>query len=187
MTGAGGPAVKIVFAAPTAPRPFSAKVVVQTGMPALPQATLPVSGNVSADLVSDRMFVSFPATPQGQAGAGLQSPVVEVRLSSLSGCPFKVRSVRLSGGVVTGKAAPDGRDVKVVLRLAGAPAKANGVIRIETDRADQPTLEVRYAARAAAPAGRLPVRPSVPAAPRCRRFMQLLVAVNPNGSGNPRG
>lgn len=139
----GRPAVQLSFTAPSKPGRFATRVTAKTGIPAAPEIALQVSATVSADLVVDRPFVQFAPIQEGQP-----SPQAQIKVTSLTGKPFKLRKVEDATGSVEGSIQPaDGGGFTVVLKLKKTLTTPRGTLSITTDRADQPALEVSFGVR----------------------------------------
>jgi hypothetical protein len=179
VTEEGKPAVKITFKASDKAGRISARVTGKTNLKNPKEIFLYVYGQVSDDLVAERPFVFFP----GQAGAGtdsllaesvsvliapfkMKNQAVKLKVSSLAGKPFEVTGVEDPVGNVIGTAKKENDEWQVFLMLAKKPKKPRGIVRILTDRDDQPAIEVRYNARTSlrqaptrAPRGTHPIQP----------------------------
>ncbi len=156
----GKPAVKVTYRAPDKAGRISARVTGKTNLKAPREILLLVFGQVSEDLVAQRPHIFFP----GQAGQDTGSPIarttsiltaplkrrnhaVKVRVSSLSGQPFEITGVEDPEGNVVGTALKKNDEWEVLLMLTKKPKSPRGIVKILTDREDQPTIEVRYNAR----------------------------------------
>ena len=156
----GKPAVKITFKSSDKAGRISARVTGKTNLKAPKEIVLYVYGQVSEDLVAERPFVFFP----GQAGTGtgsllaetasiliapfkMKNQAVKLKVSSLAGKPFEVTGVEDPAGTVIGTAKKENDEWQVFLMLAKKPKTPRGIVRILTDRDDQPAIEVRYNAR----------------------------------------
>jgi hypothetical protein len=160
VTEEGKPAVKVTFTAGDKSGRISARVTGKTNLKNPKEIFLYVYGQVSEDLVAERPFVFFPG--HASAGAGsllaetasiliapfkMKNQAVKLKVSSLAGKPFEVTGVEDPQGNVIGTAKKENDEWQVFLMLAKKPKTPRGVVRILTDRKDQPAIEVRYNAR----------------------------------------
>jgi hypothetical protein len=179
VTEEGKPAVKVTFKAGDKAGRISARVTGKTNLKNPKEILLYVYGQVTEDLVPERPYVFFP----GHAGAGadsllaqsnailiapfkMKNQAIKLKVSSLAGKPFELTGVEDPQGNVIGTARKENDEWHVFLMLAKKPKNPRGIIRILTDRDDQPAIEVRYNARtslrpvpARPPMGVQPVRP----------------------------
>jgi hypothetical protein len=162
VTEEGKPAAKITFKAGDKAGRLSARVTGKTNLKNPKEIFLYVYGQVSDDLVAERPFIFFPT----HAGAGAESllaetasilvapfkkknQAVKLKVTSLAGTPFELTGVEDPEGSVIGTAKKENNEWQVFLMLAKKPKKPRGVVRILTDRDDQPAIEVRYNVRSA--------------------------------------
>ena len=179
ITEEGKPAVKVTFKAGDKAGRISGRITGKTNLKNPKEIFLYIYGQISEDLVAERPFVFFP----GHAGKGagsllaetasiliapfkMRNQAVKLKVSSLAGKPFEVTGVEDPQGNVIGTAKKENDEWLVFLMLAKKPKNPRGVIRILTDREDQPAIEVRYNARTSlrpapsrVPPGVKPVRP----------------------------
>lgn len=137
--------LKVTFTAGEKTGRFSGRLTMATGMDDPKELTLTVNALVTGDLVADRSHLTFGPYRQEH------TPAFEVGLRSLSGKPFRVKSVEDPGGAVTGRAEQSDAGWRISLRLTEAPAQPRGRIRITTDRADQAVIELTYLVRGGQP------------------------------------
>jgi len=162
IQGDGLPTIKVTFTAPDKPGRFSDRVIAKTNLKSPKELQLYVYGQVSADLVVNRSYVYFPALKE-RKDAGLLSKSVygflnvfdnrrgmmNIKVTSLDGKPFKITGIEDPGGSVLGKAVKKDKEWLVHLMLSRKPSSARGILKIKTDRQDQPAIEVRYGTAAA--------------------------------------
>lgn len=72
-----------------------------------------------------------------------------MKLSSLSGKPFKVLGLKDPDGFVVGSVEHADKDWLVTLKLAKDPKPPRGKVQILTDRKDQESIEVAYTVKMA--------------------------------------
>lgn len=156
----GRQAVKITLTAKDKPGRFSARVTAKTNLDKPDKIQLFVYGHISQDLVVDRSYVFFPTVVDQKNGGLLTralgtvaAPLIEkkrtakVKVSSLSGKPFRITGVTDPEGAVLGTVDRQGEDWYVHLMLVSPPQGARGKVKLHTDRDDQEVVEVRYSAR----------------------------------------
>jgi hypothetical protein len=156
----GKPAVKVTFKAGDKAGRISARVTGKTNLKNPQEIALFVYGQVSEDLVAERPFVFFPDQAGEDTGSLLtqtasiltapfkrSNRAVKLKVSSLAGKPFEVTGVEDPEGNVIGAATKEKDEWQVYLMLAKKPKSPRGIVRILTDRGDQPAIEVRYNAR----------------------------------------
>ena len=155
----GRQAVKITLTAADKPGRFSARVTAKTNLEKPDKIQLFV-WHISQDLVVDRSYVFFPTTLDENGGDlftramdTVSAPLLEnkrtvkLKVSSLSGKPFRITDVTDPEGAVVGTADHQGEDWFVHLMLVSAPQGTRGKVMLHTDRNDQEVVEVRYSAR----------------------------------------
>jgi hypothetical protein len=156
----GKPAVKVTFKAGDQARRISARLTGKTNLKTPKEIFLHVYGQVSEDLVAERPFVFF-AGQAGEATGSLlaqtasiltapfktRNRAVKLKVSSLAGEPFEITGVEDPQGNVIGTAMKENDQWQIFLMLAKQPKSPRGIVRILTDRDDQPAIEVRYNAR----------------------------------------
>lgn len=160
VTEEGKPAVKVTFKAGDQAGRISGRVTAKTNLKEPEEIFLYVYGQVSEDLVTERPFVFFPGHPGAGADSLLaetasilvapfkmRNQAVKLKVSSLAGKPFEVTGIEDPEGNVIGTAVKENDEWQVFLMLAKKPKAPRGIIRILTDREDQPAIEVRYNAR----------------------------------------
>jgi len=182
--------LKITFSAPQKEGPFSGQIKMKTGIEAVPEIMLMIFGQITGDIVSDRQFIYLSplAGSAGLAGAladlasGASSDrVFRLRLRSLSEKPFQVTRIEDPDGVVVGQVKNRGSEAEVVLVALRQPPNPNGLVRLHTDRAEQPALEIRYLVRSLAggavnpglPGGQRPLMRPMPQLNRIPERMQV--------------
>ncbi len=151
---------RVTFTAPEKAGSFSGQIKVKTGLETPEEIVLYVFGQVAADIVADRQFAYFGWIPEPGAGGVALSPlevarrmfssgdaVMRLHLRSLSGQPFRITGVEDAEGTVVGVASPAEGGWNVFLVAVKRPERPNGVVHINTDRSDQPVLEMRYMVR----------------------------------------
>jgi hypothetical protein len=177
ITEEGKPAVKVTFKSGDKAGRISARITGKTNLKDPKEIFLYIYGQVSEDLVAERPFVFFPS----HVGAGadnllaetasiliapfkMKNRAIKLKVSSLAGKPFEVTGVEDPQGNVIGTAKKENDEWQVFLMLAKKPKNPRGIVRILTDRDDQPAIEVRYNARTSlrpvptrAPAGVQPI------------------------------
>jgi hypothetical protein len=77
----------------------------------------------------------------------MKNRAVKLKVSSLAGKPFEVTGIEDPQGNVIGTAKKENDQWQVLLMLTKKPKTPRGIVRILTDREDQPTIEVRYNTR----------------------------------------
>jgi hypothetical protein len=179
ITEEGKPAVKVTFKAGDKAGRISGRITGKTNLKTPKEIFLYVYGQISEDLVAERPFVFFPGRAGAKAGSLLaetasimtapfrmRNQAVKLKVSSLAGKPFKVTGIEDPQGNVIGTAKKENDEWHVFLMLAKKPKSPRGVVRILTDREDQPAIEVRYNARTSLrpapnrmPPGVQPIRP----------------------------
>lgn len=160
VTEEGRPAVKVTYKASDKAGRISARLTGKTNLKDPQEIFLYIYGQVSEDLVAERPFVFFA----GNAGAGadgvlaetasilvapfkMKNQAVKLKVSSLAGKPFEVTGIEDPEGNVIGTAKKENDEWQVLLMLAKKPKTPRGIVRILTDRDDQPAIEVRYNTR----------------------------------------
>jgi hypothetical protein len=156
----GKPAVLVTFKAGDQAGRISARLTGKTNLKAPQEIFLYVYGQITDDLVAERPFVFFPGHAGGESGSLLaqtasiltaplkmKNHAVKLKVSSLAGKVFKITGVEDPEGNVIGTAMQENEEWQVYLMLAKKPKAPRGIIRILTDRDDQPAIEVRYNAR----------------------------------------
>ena len=174
VTEEGKPAVKITFKAGDQAGRLSARVTGRTNLKNPKEIFLYVYGLVSDDLVAERPFIFFPTHAGSEADSLLsetasivlvpfkmKNQAVKMKVSSLAGTPFKITGVEDPEGNVIGTAMKNKDEWQVFLMLAKKPKSPRGVIRILTDRDDQPSIEVRYNARSSVRPVPIPARKGI--------------------------
>lgn len=135
---AGEPAVEVTIEAGDQEGPLGAMVTAKTNLDSPKEIVLRLNGIVSGDIGVEPPRVFFrdfaEDKPQG----------LDLRVSALSGKPFRVLGVEDAQRAVRGDAKQDGASWIVALSLVRKPDAENGTIRVRTDRKDQPVLEVPY-------------------------------------------
>jgi hypothetical protein len=154
---AGKPSLKVTITTPEKAGRFSGRITAKTGLESPKEIQLFVYGQITADLVVDRSYVYFapPANAgkgsliarslSGLAGAiGKRSGIMKLKISSLAGKPFSLKGVEDKDKVVVGSVEKTDDAWNVYLMLLGQPTSRRGLVKILTDREDQPEVEVRY-------------------------------------------
>ncbi len=170
----GEPAVEVTIAAGDQEGPLTAMVTAKTNLDSPKEIVLRLNGLVSGDLGVEPPRVFFRDYEDGKPQA------MDLRVTALTGKPFRVLGVEDAQRAVRGEARQDGGAWVVALTLLRKPEAGEGTLRIRTDRHDQPVLEVPYRVggrpggfraggarlRRTVPA---PVRAAVPVAPASTR------------------
>lgn len=135
---AGGPAVEVVVAAGDQEGPLTAMVTATTNLDDPKEIVLRMSGLVTGDIGAEppRVFFRDFAKDKPQN--------LDLRITALTGKPFRILAVEDSQRAVHGEARREGAGWVVALTLLRKPEAEEGAIRIRTDRKDQPVLEVPY-------------------------------------------
>ncbi len=159
----GEDAVELELAPGRAPGRREARLVARTGLAEAPEIHLALDAEVAGDLRPDRPAVSFDPFDAGSP------PRTEIAVRSTRGAAFRVTGLEDPAGVVRATLGPRppraGAPQPITLELTRSPSTPRGRLRIHTDRADQPTLEVPYVVRPF----RRPAPPPPPPRTRARR------------------
>ncbi len=160
---AGEPAVEVTVSAGDVEGPLATMVTAKTNLDSPRQIVLRLNGMVSGDLgVSPpRVFFRDFAADKPQT--------LDLRVTALTGKPFRVLGVEDTQRAVRGDARQDGAAWVVALSLVRKPEAESGTLRIRTDRKDQPVLEVPYRVGGRPGgfrAGGAPLRRAIPASVR---------------------
>jgi len=160
ITEEGKPAVKITYKAGDKAGRISARVTGKTNLKKPKEIFLYVHGQVSEDLVAERPFIFFPSHASAGADSLLSETAsiltapfkmktrsVRLKVSSLAGKPFEITGIEDPQGNVIGTARKENNEWLVFLMLTKRPKNPRGIVRILTDREDQPAVEVRYNTR----------------------------------------
>ena len=153
----GKPAVMVTLTAGDKAGRISARITAKTNLKSPKEIQLYVYGQVSDDLVVDRSYAFFPAAKKSKGDSALagslsrlasmfgkRSNLVRLTVSSLAGKPFAVTGVEDPDGAIISKVEKQADATHVYLMLARQPSSKRGTLKIKTDRADQPVVEVRY-------------------------------------------
>lgn len=135
---AGEPAVEVTVSAGDQEGPLATMVTARTNLDSPKQIVLRLNGLVSGDLGVEPPRVLF------RDFAGDKPQTVDLRVTALTGKPFRVLGVEDAQRAVRGDAKRDGAAWIVALSLVRKPDAEEGTLRIRTDRKDQPVLEVPY-------------------------------------------
>ena len=156
----GKPALKVTVKAGQALESLSGVVTAKTGLDYPKEIQLTIHGQVSEDLVLDRLQLFFAqSTPKSEqttlsrAATLALSPwadnrfLQKVRVSSLGAKPFEITQVEDPTGAVIGKVQKDGDRAEVLLALSSSAGTDKGIIRLHTNRPEQPVIEIKYLTR----------------------------------------
>ncbi len=157
---AGEPAVEVTVSAGDEEGPLATMVTAKTNLDSPKQIVLRLNGRVSGDLGVEPPRVFFRDFAQDKP------QTLDLRVTALTGKPFRVLGVEDAHRAVRGEAKQDGSAWVVALSLVRQPEAGEGTIRIRTDRKDQPVLEVPYrmgGRPGGFRAGGAPLRRAVPA------------------------
>lgn len=160
------PAVEVTVSAGDQEGPLATTVTAKTNLDSPRQIVLRLNGLVSGDLGVEPPRVFFRDFEEGK------SQTMDLRVTALTGQPFRVLGVEDAQRAVRGDAKQDGAAWVVVLSLLRKPDTEEGTLRIRTDRKDQPILEVPYRVGGRPGGfrtGGLPMRRAVPTSVRAGR------------------
>ncbi len=177
----GKPALKVTVKAGQTVETLSGEVKVKTGLAYPAELTVTIRAQVSEDLVLDRLQIFFAqSTPKpgqtllARAATLALSPwadsryLQKVRISSLAAKPFDITRVEDPSGAVIGKVEQAGDKAEVLLAFAASAGTDKGLIRLHTNRPEQPVIEIKYLTRNAD-------------RPMFRPLSKMLPGLNPGG------
>lgn len=148
-------ALKLTLTASDQLGPFTARVVVSTNLAAPHELQLSVSAEVANDLVFMPRAIFIP-DPARAAGHDLR-----LRVYSLAGRPFTIKKANDEAGLVRVTMEKKEKEYHLTIKPLKSAAGAKGVLKLTTDRKDQPVLEVPLTSAGPRRAGPLsaPLRP----------------------------